>query len=191
MAACELLFDYASPWAYLADRLRPRLLPGVTVELSPIYLRGLPAFSQGLPYGAEKLRYIMQDLGRCAQHHGIAVRPPSVFPINGLYALRGALWCREQGGLDAFHEAVFHATWRDDRNVADRAVLTEIARECGLDAQAFAAGIESDDIKNALKARTAAALERGVFGVPTFIVGAQLFWGHDRLDYVARALAAA
>jgi 2-hydroxychromene-2-carboxylate isomerase len=189
MATCQFLFDYASPWAYLADNLRARMLPGATVALEPVYLRGMSAFASGMPYSSDKLRYIMQDLMRCAAHEGIPLRLPSVFPINGLYALRGAIWCQEHGGLDVFHAAAFAAAWRDDRPLGERRVVVEVARECGLDADAFAAGIDSEPIKSALKSRTAQAVERGVFGVPTFFVGDQLFWGHDRLDYVARALA--
>ncbi|MCC6993394.1 MAG: 2-hydroxychromene-2-carboxylate isomerase [Deltaproteobacteria bacterium] len=192
MASCDFLFDYASPWAYLADILRTRLLPGVTVQLQPIYLRGLSSFSTGIPYSPAKLQYIMQDLGRCAAHHAIPIRPPSHFPVNGLYALRGALWCQQHAvaAAPAFHAAAFAAAWRDDRNVSDRAVVLELAHEVGLDRDAFSAGLDDPAIKDALKTRTAAAAERGVFGVPSFFVGSQLFWGHDRLDYVARALAA-
>lgn len=192
MASCDFLFDYASPWAYLADILRARLLPGVTINLQPIYLRGLSSFSTGIPYGSAKLQYIMQDLARCAAHHAIPIRPPSNFPINGLYALRGALWCQQHAAAaaPAFHAAAFAAAWRDDRNISDRAVVLELAREVGLDPAACAAGLDDPAIKDSLKTRTAAAAERGVFGVPSFFVGPQLFWGHDRLDYVARALAA-
>jgi 2-hydroxychromene-2-carboxylate isomerase len=188
MATCQFLFDYASPWAYLADCLRPRLLPGVTVELCPVYLRGMSAFASGLPYSSDKLRYIMQDMVRCAAHEGIPLALPSAFPINGLYALRGALWCQDHGGLDAFHAAAFAAAWRDDRPLGERRVVLELARECGLDVSAFSAGIDSEPVKSALKSRTAKAVERGVFGVPSFFVGDELFWGHDRLDYVARAV---
>jgi 2-hydroxychromene-2-carboxylate isomerase len=186
----EFHFDYASPWAYLANEIFSRKLPGVTPVLRPFYLRGLDSFSKGLPYSSSKLRYLGADFMRCAEHEGVAGgRFPSNFPINGLYALRGALVASALGKLPDFHNRVFAATWRDDRDVSRKEVVIEIAAEAGLDKQAFAAGIEDPAVKERLRADTAAAIERGVFGVPTFIVENELFWGHDRLDYVARALA--
>jgi len=183
------LFDYASPWSYLASELLPRRLPDIAIEYRPIYLRGLETFSKGMPYNAAKLQYIARDLRRCAEHEQIAVTIPPNFPVNGLYAVRGALWMIERDGFAEYHQRMFHAAWRDGRDVSRKEVVIEIAAESGEDADAFAAAIDSAEIKDRLKRETAAAEARGVFGVPTFFVGDELFWGHDRLDYVARALA--
>ncbi len=187
--SAELFFDYASPWAFLASELVPRLLPGVNLTYAPIYLRGLEAFKTGFPYSSAKAAYIVQDLGRSAAHYGIALRPPSVFPINGLQAVRGATWALGAGVFPAYHAAMFRAAWQEDRNVSDRATVVAIAAEIGLDAHALGAALDDAAIKDALKASTERAVKAGVFGVPTFRVGDELFWGADRMDFVARALA--
>lgn len=181
----DFYFDYASPWAYLASELLSARFPTGQVVYRPIYLRGLESFASGIPYSPAKLRYLMQDLQRCAAYHGIAIRQPTQFPINGLYAVRGALAAQAGGQLPAYHRAMFHAAWRDDRDISDKQVVIALAGQLGLD---LARTIDAPALKEQLKADTAAAVERGLFGVPTFFVGDQMFWGHDRLDYVARAL---
>lgn len=184
-------YDYASPWSYLASELVDKKLPGETVEWRPLYLRGLPQFREAMPYSGAKLRYLGLDLLRCAAHEGVPLRFPSLFPVNGLYAVRGALAAQAMDAFAAYHPAMFRAAWRDDRDVGRREVVIDVAVEAGLDRARFTALIESAEIKERLRAQTAGAEARGVFGVPAFFVGDELFWGHDRMDYVARAAAAA
>jgi 2-hydroxychromene-2-carboxylate isomerase len=185
MPTVELFFDYASPWAYLANAVLPTRLEGIAVTLRPVYLRGLESFASGIPYTPAKLHYIMRDFARCVEHEKVPVVQPPTFPINGLYALRGALAAEKDGSLARYHDAMFRAAWAEGREVSQRDVVVGIARELGL--AAVAEGIDSPEVKAELKARTEAAVARGVFGTPTFIVGDELFWGHDRMDYVARA----
>ncbi len=183
MRPVEFLFDYASPFAYLASETLARKLPGIEVTYKPIYLRGLEMFSKGLPYTAAKAMYVVRDYLRCAEHEGIETRIPTVFPINGLYASRGALVAMEQGRFAEYHARMFRAAFRDDRNISNKDVVADVARESGLDPSR----LEAVDIKEKLRADTSAAESRGVFGVPSFFVGDELFWGLDRLDYVLRA----
>lgn len=180
----EFLFDYASPFAYLASETLAHKLPGVEIVHKPVYLRGLEMFSKGLPYIANKAMYVVRDYLRCAEHAGVETRIPSVFPINGLYAVRGALVAMEQGRFPAYHVAMFRAAFREDRNISSKDVVLEIAREAGVD---VSERIDAPEIKEKLRADTSAAEARGVFGVPSFFVGEELFWGHDRLDFVLRA----
>jgi len=181
----ELHYDYASPWAYLANELLQRRLAGVGVTLRPTYLRGLETFAQGMPYTAAKLAYIARDFARCAEHEGVRFAPPPVFPINGLHALRAALLAEREGALERLHGPLFRAAWAEERDISDKAVVGAIAREVGLARVADA--LDGAWAKAELKNRTEAASARGVFGVPTFVVGDELFWGHDRMDYVLRA----
>jgi 2-hydroxychromene-2-carboxylate isomerase len=175
----DFYFDYASPWSYLASELLPARFPEVKIRYRPIYLRGLEMFSKGLPYSSNKLRYIGQDLLRCAEHEQIPIRIPTNFPINGLYAVRGALAALEANRFDEYHRMMFRAAWLEDRDIGNKSVVQELAPGLDIDAPA---------IKEKLKRDTAEAESRGIFGVPTFFVGDEMFWGHDRLDYVARAL---
>jgi 2-hydroxychromene-2-carboxylate isomerase len=188
MARVELLFDYASPWSYLADALLVRRLPGVEIDYRPIYLRGLETFARGMPYSSNKLRYIGLDYQRCADREGVQTQFPAVFPVNGIHALRCALAARAQGRFAEYHSRMFAAAWRDGRDVSRKEVVLEVAGEAGLDLGRAAAALDDPALKEELRAATAAAEARGVFGVPTFFIGEQLFWGHDRMDFVARAL---
>ncbi len=183
----DFYFDYASPWAFLANEVLDKYLPGAEVRYKPIYLRGTETFAKGLPYTAAKMRYMMQDFHRCAEREGVSGHVPKVFPINGLYALRGALWAQENGGFDTYHQTVFREVWQHDGNISDKNVVIALAVKAGLDKATFTEGFASDAIKEQLKTRTADAVALGLFGVPTFFVNGEMFWGYDRLPFVARA----
>jgi 2-hydroxychromene-2-carboxylate isomerase len=178
----EFYFDYASPWSYLASELLPSRLPDAHIAYRPIYLRGLELFNKGMPYSSNKLRYIGQDLLRCAAHEKIALQMPQKFPINGLYAVRGALRLAGTPRFMDYHRAMFHAAWRDDYDIGDKNVVVAVARKLEIELD-----LDEPALKEQLKQDTAAAEARGIFGVPTFFVGDEMYWGHDRLDYVARA----
>lgn len=183
----QFLFDYASPWAYLANECLPEKFAGLKIEYIPIYLRGLEAFSTAMPYNANKLKYTWKDFERCIKFHGVEATFPDQFPVNGIHALRGALVAQQQGQFPAYHDHVFKATWRDNRNMGDKEVVIALAAEVGLDAGVFREAINDPEIKETLRQQTEQWQERGVFGVPTFWVGDEMFWGHDRMDYVVRA----
>ena len=96
----DYFFDYASPWAYLADCIAARALDGVALAHHPVYLRGLESFANGIPYSSAKLAYLMRDLARCAEHHQVAIAPPASFPVDGLHLLRGAWVALERGAFE-------------------------------------------------------------------------------------------
>ena len=184
-ARVEFLFDYASPYSYLASEMFPRVLPGVAIDYRPVYLRGFEMFAKGVPHTASKMMYLVKDVQRCAADEDVPLAMPPSFPINGLYALRGALAAQRAGGFAAYHRALFHAAWRDGRDVSRKEIVVAIATELGL--PEVAASLDDPALKERLRADTEAASRRGAFGVPTFFVGDQMFWGHDRLGQVARA----
>lgn len=188
--AVEFYFDYASPYAYVANETLEKKLPGAEILYKPTYLRGLEMFRETLPFTARKMMYLAKDLARISKREGIAHRQPSVFPVNGIQALRGALWCQENAPemFRAYHDGLFRATWAEDQNVGDKSVVIEIAAGLKLDREAFASGIGDPAIKERLKENTAAAEAQGIFGVPSFIVEGELYWGHDRMEYVREAL---
>ena len=191
MSSVEFFFDYASPWSYLASEIASRQLPGATIVHRPVYLRGFPQFTTGVPYDAARLSYLAADLRRCTAHWGVPLQVPPEFPLNGLYALRGALWVEEQAPerFAAYHQAMFRAAWRDATPVSKKDEVVRVAAGAGLDPAAFAAGIDAAEIKDRLRAQTDAVRGRGAFGVPTFFVGQDMFWGQDRLHFVDAALA--
>jgi 2-hydroxychromene-2-carboxylate isomerase len=96
-------------------------------------------------------------------------------------------------GSDTFERyvaAVFNAAWRESKNIADKAVLSDVLAAAGLDAAAILALADDPNNKEALKANTDEACARGVFGAPTFFVGDEMHFGQDRLDFVEEALRA-
>lgn len=183
-----MLFDYASPYAFLANESLATQLPGITVEHRPVYLRGFDAFKTGIPYSAPKLAWVIQDLRRCAEELAIPFRVPAAFPVNGLYALRGAIAARRANRFDAYHTAMFRAVWQQARDISSKAAVAALASELGI--PEIADALDEPSIKDELRANTDAAIQRGVFGVPTFFVAScpnEVFWGHDRMHQVARA----
>ena len=114
----------------------------------------------------------------------------AVIPIKTSPALRGALAMRRFGKEWAFMEAIFAAYWeRDDASVAGLEGLRPVAEVLGVDADRFAALCESEEIRQELIAETDGGLACGVFGAPTFIVGQEIYWGKDRMDFIDEALA--
>jgi 2-hydroxychromene-2-carboxylate isomerase len=186
MRPVEFLFDYASPYSYLASELLGAKLPGVAVTYRPVYLRGFESFNQGVPYTAPKLAYLIKDMQRSAAEHGLPLRIPASFPVNGLYSLRGALMAIRVGMFEIYHRAMFRAVWADGRETSNKEAVAKITRELGL--ADVADGLDDLSIKDELRVSTEEAARRGVFGVPTFFVDDEMFWGHDRIDHVARAV---
>jgi 2-hydroxychromene-2-carboxylate isomerase/ketosteroid isomerase-like protein len=175
----DFAYDYASPWSFLAHCAAAERFTGIAVSHVPVYLRGFDAFREGVPYSPAKLAYLLQDATRAADRLGVTVRVPSVFPINGVHALRGAIAAQREGIFEAYHRAMFAAAWQEDRPVGDPEVVKAIAREAG--SPAVADALDDPAIKDALRASTDGVVKRGAFGVPTFLVGDRLFWGQDRM----------
>jgi 2-hydroxychromene-2-carboxylate isomerase len=130
------------------------------------------------------------DLQRWAKRYELPFRMPTKFPIKTSPALRGALAMRRFGKEWDYLEAIFAAYWeRDDASVAEPAGLRSIAQALDVDPDRFLALTESADVRQELIAETDAALARGVFGAPTFVIGDEIFWGKDRMDFIDEELA--
>ena len=183
----EFVFDYASPWVYLASALIPERFAGLDVTFVPTYLRAFDAFKDGMPYSPAKLAYLLADFRRIAAHVGLEPKMPSAFPINGVHALRGAIVAQREGdaAFRAYHRAMLAAVWEQDRDASSKEVVKAVAREAG--APGVADALDDPSIKDALRANGEHVLARGAFGVPTFFVGDAIFWGQDRMVDSARA----
>ena len=188
MNTIEFWFDFGSNYSYLGMmRIRRLALEaGVRVDLKPFLLG--PIFkAQGWDTSpfvlqAAKGRYVWRDMARQCAKYGLRWRQPSVFPRNGLLAARVALRGEGTQWVDAFCERVKLANFADDRDIGDEAVIGGILAGLGVDSGAIVAAAQGDACKEALRARTAAAQARGIFGAPTFFVGDEMFWGNDRLE---------
>jgi 2-hydroxychromene-2-carboxylate isomerase len=193
----EFIFDVASPNAYLALKALPPLLArtGATLQLSPALLGGIfKATGNQAPMLAfagvkGKLAYEMLELRRFVARHGLTrftMNPH--FPVNSLLMMRGYLAAGDR--QPAYLDAIMAATWEDGRNTADPGVLTAVLDEAGLDGAAILARTQDDAVKHALVTATQTAVGRGVFGIPTFFVGGEMFFGKERLGQAEEMLAA-
>jgi 2-hydroxychromene-2-carboxylate isomerase len=132
-----------------------------------------------------KLRSRKVDLMRWAKKYNLPFQMPKKFPMKTSPALRGALAMRRFGKEWEYMEKIFAAYWeRDDASVGELAGLKPIAAELGVDQIEFEKLVESDEIRDELIVETDRGLDRGVFGVPTFFVGEEMFWGKDRMEFI-------
>lgn len=190
----EFLFDVGSPAAYIAWTQMPRLgaETGAEIVYQPFLLGGVfHATGNRSPTEVPaKGRYMQDDLQRFAARYGVPFRHNPHFPINTLALMRGAvgLQMREPHRMHGYVDAVFRAIWADGLNMGDAATVASVLQQAGFDAQRVLALTADPEVKERLKAVTQQAVERGVFGAPTFFVGDQMFWGQDRIDFVKEAL---
>ena len=191
----EFFYDFSSPNAYFASVQLPRLVDrlGASIVWKPFLLGGLFKML-GTPMtpmmtNPNKAKASTRDLERWAKKYEIPFSFPSNFPMNTVKALRCVI-AIESGGGDpsAFINATFREFWVDDGDISDLDVLGTLLDECGAEASRVREAIASQEVKQALQDATSKAVERGVFGAPTFFVEDELFFGKDRLDFVEDAL---
>ena len=194
MKTFEFWFDFGSTASYLAWTQLPALeaATGAKGVLKPMLLGGVfqATGNQSPANIPAKGKYIFADFERFAKRYGVALNRNPYFPINTLLLMRGAIALQMRGDarfMDYCH-AVFKAIWVDSLNMNDPATVAEALKRAGFDPQALVALATEQSTKDALKVATQTAVERGVFGAPTFFVGDQMFWGQDRIDFVKEAL---
>ena len=194
MKTFEYWFDFGSPAAYLAWTQLPKLQAdtNATALYKPMLLGGVfQATGNHSPATiAAKGKYTFIDFARFAKRYGVPLNTNPHFPINTLTLMRGAVGL--QLGNDprfmAYCDAMFKAIWVDALNMNDPAIVAAALAKAGFDPLALLALTNEQSTKDALKAATTLAVEKGVFGAPSFFVGSQLFWGQDRLDFVKESL---
>jgi len=195
-AAVEYFFDFGSPTSYLAWTQLPGIAAaaGASIVWRPMLLGGVFKASGNASPAAvpAKGRWMAADIERWARRYRVPFRFNPHFPINTLTLMRGAagLQMRRPKEFAHYLATIYGAMWKDAANLGDPAVLAATLTGAGFDADAFAALVADPEVKARLVATTEEAVARGVFGAPTFFVGDEMFFGQDRLDFVAEALAA-
>lgn len=192
----EFLFDFGGPNSYLAHKVLPELCreTGATAIYVPILLGGLFKITNNqapmMRYAETpaKRNYEMLEFDRFVKAHNIPFKMNPNFPINSLYLMRGAVAAQHLGYFMPYVEAIMAAMWEDGLNTGDLAVVKDVLDKAGLDSAALLAKAEEADVKAELVSNTEKAAARGAFGVPTFFVGEEIFWGKERLCQVAAAL---
>jgi 2-hydroxychromene-2-carboxylate isomerase len=199
-ATIEFIFDFASPNAYLAYRALPPILErtGARLMINPCLLGGIfkatGNVAPGVAFAAVKgkLDYEMLEFRRFIAKHGIdKFRFNPHFPVNSLMLMRGFLAAREAGVEADYLEMGLEGLWEEGLKLDDGEVLARRMDSAGLNSASLLATAQTDRVKLKLADNTAAAVARGVFGVPTFFVGTEMFFGKDRLAQVEEALEAA
>jgi 2-hydroxychromene-2-carboxylate isomerase len=189
MKHLDFHFDPISPYAYLAFERLPQALEGLSFEVDyrPLLLAGLLQHwgTKGPAEVEPKRAWTYRQIGWLAHRHGIAIDVPAQHPFNPLALLRLALACAPAGGTPNRRscELLFHHVWRGGHDANDPQRLDALRKTLRLQRDPG-----SDEVKQELKAATAQAAARGVFGVPTIAVDDKLFWGLDALEMVASYL---
>jgi 2-hydroxychromene-2-carboxylate isomerase len=186
----EFCFDFGSPNAYLAHLAIPAIeaRTGATFDYVPVLLGGVfkatnnvsPAVSlQGVK---NKPEYQALETRRFLERYQV---PAYVFnphfPVNTLMIMRGAIVAQREGFFERYVDAVYRHMWEEQKKMDDAEVVVAALTESGLPAAIILQGTQDADVKAQLIRNTDSAVERGVFGSPSFFVGDELFFGKDKL----------
>jgi len=196
-ATVEFFFDFGSPTAYLAWTQLPRIAQeaGATLVYRPMLLGGVfKATGNVSPVSVPaKGRWMNQDIQRWARRWGVPFAFNPHFPINTLTLMRGAVGMQmhHPARFEGYCRTIFDAMWSNPRNLGEPAELAAVLEAAGFEVGPFISLVADPDVKAGLVANTEEAVSRGVFGAPTCFVGDSMFFGQDRLDFVAEALRSA
>jgi len=188
-----------SPWTHLgAARIAAMAMAnGASLRIYPVDFGTIFPQSGGLSLpkrAPQRQAYRMMELKRWRDHLGIPIKlEPKFFPSNELQAACCVVALREtQGDPPAIRLAhrVLKALWQEDKNPGDTATLADLIRETGQDPDSLLRLAAEPRWAERRDADTRAALERGVFGAPSYVIGNEIFWGQDRLMFVEKRLAA-
>jgi 2-hydroxychromene-2-carboxylate isomerase len=173
------VFDVISPFAYLAFPRLEELPSSVELELVPVLFAALlDNFGQRGPAEIlSKRRFTYRFVLWRARQLGLPLRMPPAHPFNPLAALRLII---AAGSTSRAAGTVLRAVFGEGRDVNDPAVIADLAAQLGVADPS--AAIADTTIKQRLRENTSWACSRGVFGVPTLVIGEELFWGHDAMD---------
>jgi 2-hydroxychromene-2-carboxylate isomerase len=185
-------FDYVSPNAYLAWTQLPALAARhrIPIEPVPVLFAGLlEAHGQlGPAEVAPKMRWMWRNVVRKAAVLGVPLHPPAFHPFNPLLALRVCSLALDPAARWQLVGALFDGVWVRGLHVSEAPVVAALADEVGLAGADLLAQASAPDAKAKLRTQTDDAVRRGVFGVPTVELGAELFWGYDDFPQLERAL---
>ena len=192
----EFSFDFGGPNSWFVHRAIPAIEAEgkVTFRYVPVLLGGLFKATGNKPpmmtYGhvAAKVAYDRLEMARFMARHGITgFKLNPHFPVNTLLAMRGAVAAERLGCGPAYREAIYTALWQDGLKLDDPQVWAQVLAAAGLNAAALGELAQDDAVKAELAASTESAVARGAFGVPTFFLDGEMWFGKDRLRDVVEA----
>jgi 2-hydroxychromene-2-carboxylate isomerase len=190
--AIRFLFDFVSPYAYLAStQIREvGVRHGRDVEAVPVLFAGMlnATGGRGPAEMPAKREYMYRDALRLARALDVPIRAPATHPFNPLIALRATACVEEGAARWRLVDALFRAAWASSERIDEPVVVARAADDAGLDGRALLAMADAAEAKARLRRTTDDALAVGAFGVPTMLVGDELFWGVDSLWLLERFL---
>lgn len=195
-------FDYKSPYAYLAQEATYQIAQDfdITVDWLPLTL-DIPSFLGSAEVDAtgkviseqrnahqwRRVKYSYMDCRREANRRGLVIRGPHKI-FDSSIAHIGMLYAKRQGDFRAYHDTVFEGFWRRELDIENPEVIEQVLTEVGLDASGFVAYLNGTGRQEHDRV-IAEAEERGVFGVPSYVLNGELFWGAERIELVRERLA--
>lgn len=184
----DFFFNFGSTYSYLSImRLEDEAMKaGLEVRWRPFNVRKLFVEQTNIPFPREKaakVAYMWRDIERRAAHFGLEWNGIPPYPVDrsGLANRLGVI-AGKDGWAPAFTRAAYRAWFIDHKDFGQPEVATLLLSELGMDAQKLIARAESETVKSEFDAETDVARSLGIFGVPTFAVGNEIFWGHDRME---------
>jgi 2-hydroxychromene-2-carboxylate isomerase len=191
----DYYYTHLSPWTYLGHErfLSVATALRATVKFKPSSFAAIFPKSGGLPLAKrapQRKAYRMMELRRWREFLGIPLNlEPKYFPVPDEAAQCLAIAAAHQElDVGKLSGAMLRAVWAEERDVSDESTLIEIAKEQDIDGESLLERSKADDISAVYEANTRDAMDRHVFGAPTYIFQDELFWGQDRLEFLERAL---
>ena len=193
----DFIFDFGSPNAYFSHQVLLKLAAekGASINYIPCLLGGIFKLANNqAPMVAfanvkGKVAYDMLEIKRFIEKHGLTkFQMNPHFPVNTLLLVRGAIAADKDGRLGDYIEVGLKAMWEDGLNMSDPEVFAKVFTDGGFDGAKLLAATQDQAVKDQLMANTSEAVERGAFGIPTFYVGDEMFFGKDRIDQVIAEL---
>ena len=192
----DYYFTPQSPWTYLGHERFARMVraSGRAVRMLPTDFGKVFAVSGGLPLGQraqQRQAYRLVELQRFSEHLQLPLHlQPTFFPVSGDAAARLLIAVDQHDGVEAAMQlggAIFSSVWVHQRNIADGAALAGLLADCGL-AAARLEESHSEAVQAQYEANTQQAIDKGIFGAPSYVLDGEVFWGQDRLDFLERKL---
>ncbi|MEJ8825481.1 2-hydroxychromene-2-carboxylate isomerase [Variovorax humicola] len=192
----DYYFTPQSPWTYLGHARFAAIAKaaGATVRIRPVDFGAVFPVSGGLPLGKrapQRQAYRLVELARFSRHLDMPLEPkPKFFPVAVEDSAKLIIAADLHEGTDAAMKlcgAVFAAVWVHQLNIADPKHLEGLVAECRLPARLMAQS-QSQAAQEAYEQYTQDAIDAGVFGAPSYVLDGEIFWGQDRLDFLASAL---
>ena len=184
----EFYFDFGSPYTFLAHKKIREIEKenSIKIKYMPILLGGLLKLT-GIKANVDipiKGKYMIKDCKLWSEKYKIEFKFNNYFPIATLNLMRCVLVAEKKNFAQNFINKVFDAIWIDGLNLNDSNIVEKLIKNLDINPKTFLIEASDSKIKDDLKKRTEEAHDKGIFGVPSFLVNNKLFWGQDRLEFV-------